>query len=159
MSGVLAGKAAVITGGSTGIGLATAHRFLKEGASVVITGRRQAELDKAVEELGGDVIAVQADVSKVDDLDRLFARVRETRGRIDVLFANASIAPACTTSAPSPRTSWTAFSTSTSRAWSSPSRKPSHSSPTVARSSSRRPPTVSRAARWPTAWPPVPPSR
>lgn len=92
MSEVLAGKAAVITGGSSGIGLATARRFLAEGASVVIVGRRQAELDKAVAELGGDVIAVRADVSKVDDLDRLYARVRDVRGRIDVLFANASIA-------------------------------------------------------------------
>ncbi|GAA1312942.1 putative oxidoreductase YkvO [Planotetraspora silvatica] len=91
MSEVLAGKAAVITGGSTGIGLATARRFLAEGASVVIAGRRQTELDKAVAELGGDVLAVQADVSDADDLDHLYARVRETRGRIDILFANASI--------------------------------------------------------------------
>ncbi|MFI7612272.1 SDR family NAD(P)-dependent oxidoreductase [Nonomuraea terrae] len=92
MSGVLVGKTAVITGGSTGIGLATARRFLKEGASVVIAGRRRAELDQAVADLGGDVVAVQADVSKADDLDHLYARVGETRGRIDVLFANASIA-------------------------------------------------------------------
>ncbi|MGJ6967179.1 SDR family NAD(P)-dependent oxidoreductase [Streptosporangium sp. G11] len=92
MSGVLAGKAAVITGGSTGIGLATARRFLDEGASVVIAGRRQSELDKAVAELAGDVIAVRTDVSKIDDLDHLYAHVEKTRGRIDILFANASIA-------------------------------------------------------------------
>ena len=92
MSGVLAGKAAVITGGSSGIGLATARRFLKEGASVVIAGRRQVELDRAVAQLGGDIIAVQADVSRLEDLDHLYARVREVRGRIDILFANASIA-------------------------------------------------------------------
>lgn len=92
MSGALNGRVAVITGGATGIGLATATRFLAEGASVVIAGRRQSELDKAVAELGGDIIGVQADVSDLGDLDRLYARVAQERGHIDILFANASIA-------------------------------------------------------------------
>ncbi len=88
----LQGKIAVITGGSTGIGLATAKRFVKEGAYVFITGRRQAELDKAVAEIGGNVDAVQGDVSSLNDLDRLFREVAAKKGKIDVLFANAGIA-------------------------------------------------------------------
>ncbi|WP_213742244.1 SDR family oxidoreductase [Bradyrhizobium sp. dw_411] len=87
----LRGKVAVVTGGSTGIGLATAKRFVTEGASVFITGRRQHELDKAVAEIGGDVIAVQADSSKLGDLDRLYATVKDRKGRLDILFANAGI--------------------------------------------------------------------
>lgn len=86
----LAGKVAVITGGSSGIGLATAHRLVAEGASVFIAGRRQAELDKAVAAIGGDVVAIQADTSKLADLDRLYAAVQE-RGRLDIVFANAGI--------------------------------------------------------------------
>jgi NAD(P)-dependent dehydrogenase (short-subunit alcohol dehydrogenase family) len=85
----LAGKVAVITGGSSGIGLATAKRFIAEGAEVFITGRRAAELQKAVEEIGGPITAVQADVSVLADLDRLYETVREKAGRIDVLYANA----------------------------------------------------------------------
>jgi NAD(P)-dependent dehydrogenase (short-subunit alcohol dehydrogenase family) len=85
----LQGKVAVITGGSSGIGFATAKRFAEEGAHVFITGRRQAELDKAVEAIGRNVTAVQGDVTRPDDLDRLYAKVRETRGVIDVLFANS----------------------------------------------------------------------
>jgi NAD(P)-dependent dehydrogenase (short-subunit alcohol dehydrogenase family) len=92
MSGSLDGQVAVITGGGTGIGLATAARFVAEGASVVIAGRRQAELDKAVAVLGGDILAVRADVSQLDDLDRLYARVAEEKGRVDTLFANAAVA-------------------------------------------------------------------
>jgi NAD(P)-dependent dehydrogenase (short-subunit alcohol dehydrogenase family) len=92
MSGVLDGRVAVITGGSTGIGLATAARFLTEGASVVIAGRRQSELDKAVANLGDDVTAVQADVSRPGDLDRLYNRVSDEHRHIDVLFANAAAA-------------------------------------------------------------------
>ena len=92
MSGSLDGQVAVITGGSTGIGLATAARFIAEGASVVIAARRQAELDKAVGELGGGTIGVATDVSSLDDLDRLFERVADEKGRVDTLFANASIA-------------------------------------------------------------------
>ncbi|MDB5496266.1 MAG: 3-oxoacyl-[acyl-carrier protein] reductase [Phenylobacterium sp.] len=89
--GRLEGKTAVITGGNSGIGLAAAKRFVAEGAHVFITGRRQEELDKAVEAIGSGVTAVQGDVSHLDDLDRLFATVRAERGRIDVLFANAGL--------------------------------------------------------------------
>ena len=88
----LQGKVAVITGGSTGIGLATAKRFVKEGAYVFITGRRQAELDKAVAEIGSNVTAVQGDVSNLDELDRLYKEVATKKGKLDVLFANAGIA-------------------------------------------------------------------
>jgi NAD(P)-dependent dehydrogenase (short-subunit alcohol dehydrogenase family) len=83
---------AVITGGSTGIGLAAAKRLVAEGAYVFITGRRRAELDAAVKEIGGSVTGAQGDVSKLSDLDRLFATVKEQKGRIDILFANAGIA-------------------------------------------------------------------
>ena len=89
--GRLEGKIAVITGGNSGIGLATAKRFVAEGAEVFVTGRRQGELDRAVEEIGSGVTAVQSDVSRLDDLDRLFATVRAKSGRIDVLFANAGL--------------------------------------------------------------------
>jgi NAD(P)-dependent dehydrogenase (short-subunit alcohol dehydrogenase family) len=85
----LTGKIAVITGGSSGIGLAAAKRFVKEGAYVFITGRRQAELDKAVTEIGNNVAAIQGDVSNLDDLDKLYAEVAAKKGKIDVLFANA----------------------------------------------------------------------
>jgi NAD(P)-dependent dehydrogenase (short-subunit alcohol dehydrogenase family) len=88
----LQGKVAVITGGSSGIGLATAKRFVKEGAYVFITGRRQAELDKAVAEIGSNVTAVQGDVSNLDDLDRLYKEVATKKGKLDVLVANAGIA-------------------------------------------------------------------
>jgi NAD(P)-dependent dehydrogenase (short-subunit alcohol dehydrogenase family) len=87
----LHGKIAVITGGSSGIGLATAQRFVDEGAYVFITGRRQAELDKAVALIGRNVTAVQGDVSNQDDLDRLYAVVQREKGGIDVLFANSGI--------------------------------------------------------------------
>lgn len=88
----LSGKIAVITGGNSGIGLATAKLFVKEGATVFITGRRQAELDAAVAEIGGNAIAVQGDVSNLADLDKLFAEVKAKFGHIDILFANAGIA-------------------------------------------------------------------
>jgi NAD(P)-dependent dehydrogenase (short-subunit alcohol dehydrogenase family) len=91
MSGKLYGKIAVITGGNSGIGLATAKRFVDEGAYVFITGRRQAELDAGVKEIGKNVTAVQCDVTKRGDLDRLYATVKEEKGRIDILFANAGI--------------------------------------------------------------------
>jgi len=88
----LEGKVAVITGGSSGIGLATAQRFVDEGAYVFITGRRQGELDAAVRQIGkNNVTGIQGDVSKLADLDRLYATVREQKGRIDILFANAGI--------------------------------------------------------------------
>ena len=85
----LEGKIAVITGGSSGIGLAAAQRFVAEGAYVCITGRRQSELDTAVRQIGRNVTAVQGDVSNLADLDRLYATVQQQHGRIDVVFANA----------------------------------------------------------------------
>ena len=87
--GRLTGKVAVITGANGGIGLASAKRFAREGARVFMTGRRQAELDAAVAEVGGDARGVQGDVSELTDLDHLFEVVRDEAGRIDVLFANA----------------------------------------------------------------------
>jgi NAD(P)-dependent dehydrogenase (short-subunit alcohol dehydrogenase family) len=88
----LEGKVAVITGGSTGIGLATAQRFVCEGAHVFITGRRQSELDAAVQQIGKNVTGIQGDASNLADLDRLYAVVKEQKGHIDVLFANAGVA-------------------------------------------------------------------
>lgn len=87
--GKLDGKISVITGANSGIGLASAKRFAREGARVFMTGRRKAELDKAVAEVGGDARGVQGDVANLDDLDRLYSILREEAGRIDVLFANA----------------------------------------------------------------------
>ena len=90
--GRLEGKVAVITGGNSGIGLATAQLFVTEGAYVFITGRRQSELDAAVKQIGkNNVTGVQGDVSNLADLDRLYATVKEQKGRIDILFANAGI--------------------------------------------------------------------
>src|SRR5262249_30980783 len=89
MSKKLEGKVAVITGGNSGIGLATARRFVAEGAHVFITGRRQAELDEAVRHIGQHVTGVRGDVANPEDLDRLFAAVKQQQGRLDVLFANA----------------------------------------------------------------------
>ena len=85
----LNGKIALITGGTTGLGFATAERFLSEGAEVVITGRRQAELDSAVKRLGQNVLGVQGDVSKLADLDRLYATIQKQKGHLDIVFANA----------------------------------------------------------------------
>jgi NAD(P)-dependent dehydrogenase (short-subunit alcohol dehydrogenase family) len=89
MSHTLSNKVAVVTGGTTGIGLAIAQRFSAEGAKVFITGRRQEALDEAVERIGGDVVGVRADASDLADLDALYATVKERAGRIDVLVANA----------------------------------------------------------------------
>ena len=94
--GKLEGKVSVITGGSSGIGLATAKRFVEEGAHVVITGRREKELKEAVTVIGKNVTTVTGDVSRLEDLDRLYAVVKEKHGHIDILFANAgagTIAP------------------------------------------------------------------
>jgi NAD(P)-dependent dehydrogenase (short-subunit alcohol dehydrogenase family) len=87
----LEGKVAVVTGGNSGIGLATAKRFHEEGAHVVISGRNQKTLDEAVKAIGKGTIAVQADVSIAKDLDRLYATTSQKLGKIDVLFANAGI--------------------------------------------------------------------
>ena len=92
MSGKFEGKVAVITGGNSGIGLATAKRFVAEGAYVFITGRRQAQLDTAVKEIGKNVTGIQGDVAKLADLDRLYDAVKAKTGRIDILFANAGVA-------------------------------------------------------------------
>lgn len=87
--GKLEGKVAVITGGNSGIGLATAKRFVEEGAQVVITGRREKELAEAAALIGRNVTTVAGDISRLEDLDRLYAVVKEKHGHIDVLFANA----------------------------------------------------------------------
>jgi NAD(P)-dependent dehydrogenase (short-subunit alcohol dehydrogenase family) len=91
MAKKLEGKIAVITGGTEGIGLATAKLFVKEGAYVFITGRRQKELDAAVKAIGSDVSGVQGDVAKLADLDRLYETVAKAKGQIDVVFANAGV--------------------------------------------------------------------
>jgi len=91
MSQKLAGKVAVITGGSSGIGLATAKQFVNEGAYVFITGRRQSELDAAVKEIGQNVTGIQGDVAKLTDIDRIYAAVKEQKGKVDIVFANAGI--------------------------------------------------------------------
>jgi len=91
MSQKLAGKIAVITGGSSGIGLAVAQRFVAEGAYVFITGRRKSELDAAVNQIGRNVTGVPGDVSKPADLDKLYTAVEEQQGRLDIVFANAGI--------------------------------------------------------------------
>jgi NAD(P)-dependent dehydrogenase (short-subunit alcohol dehydrogenase family) len=90
--GKLEGKIALITGGNSGIGLATAKRFVSEGAYVYITGRRESELASAVKEIGRNVTGVQGDVSDLGDLDRLFAQIRREKGRLDIVFANAGVA-------------------------------------------------------------------
>ena len=89
--GKLEGKTAVITGGTEGIGLATAKLFVKEGAYVFITGRRQQQLDEAVKAIGSNVSGVQGDVAKLADLDRLYETVAKGKGRIDIVFANAGV--------------------------------------------------------------------
>src|SRR5262252_3187386 len=90
--GKLEGKSALITGGNSGIGLATAKQFVHEGAYVFITGRRKPELAAAVKEIGSNVTAVQGDMSNLGDLDRLFAHIQRETGRLDSVFANAGVA-------------------------------------------------------------------
>jgi NAD(P)-dependent dehydrogenase (short-subunit alcohol dehydrogenase family) len=87
----LEGKVAVITGGSSGIGFATAEQFVSEGAYVYVTGRREAELNSAATKIGKNIAAVPGDVSSLEDLDRLYAKIAEEKGRVDVVFANAGI--------------------------------------------------------------------
>jgi NAD(P)-dependent dehydrogenase (short-subunit alcohol dehydrogenase family) len=88
----LEGRIALITGGNSGIGLATAQQFVNEGAYVFITGRRDAELAAAVKDIGRNVSGVQGDVSNLGDLDRLFAQIKREKGRLDIVFANAGVA-------------------------------------------------------------------
>ena len=91
MENKLEGKIAVITGGNSGIGLATAKRLVSDGAHVFITGRRQNELDVVISEIGKNVSGIQGDVSNLADLDRLYTNVKDQKGRLDILFANAGI--------------------------------------------------------------------
>ena len=90
--GKLDGKIAVITGGNTGIGLATAKLFVAEGAYVYITGRRQEKLDEAVAEIGSNVTGVQGDVASQSDIDRLYEQIKSKHGKLDIIFANAGAA-------------------------------------------------------------------
>jgi NAD(P)-dependent dehydrogenase (short-subunit alcohol dehydrogenase family) len=90
--GKLDGKVALITGGNGGIGLATAKQFVNEGAYVFITGRREAELARAVKEIAKNVTGVQGDVANLEDLDRLFAQIKREKGKLDIVFANAGVA-------------------------------------------------------------------
>src|SRR5258707_601325 len=90
--GKLDGKIALITGGNSGIGLATAKQFVSEGAYVFITGRRDPELAAAVKEIGKNVTGIQGDVSNLNDLDRLFAQIKREKGKLDIVFANAGVA-------------------------------------------------------------------
>jgi len=87
--GKFEGKIALVTGGTSGIGLATAQKFVNEGAYVYITGRRQSELDKAVNQIGKNVTGVQGDISKLEDLDKLYDIIKQEKGKLDILFANA----------------------------------------------------------------------
>src|SRR5947207_14278415 len=89
--GKLDGKVALITDGNSGIGLATAKRFVNEGAYVFITGRRKPELDAAVKEIGRNVTGVQRDVSNLGDHDRLFGQIRQEKGQLEIVFANAGV--------------------------------------------------------------------
>jgi len=89
MSGKLSGKIALVTGGSTGIGLAAAKRFVAEGAYVFITGRRQTELERAVKQIGENAEAIRGDVADLADLDRVYATIGRQKGRLDILLANA----------------------------------------------------------------------
>ena len=90
--GKLDGKVALITGGTSGIGLATAKRFVQEGDYVFITGRTQSKLDNAVKEVGAGATGVQGDVASLADLDRLFEQIRKDKGTLDIVFTNAGIA-------------------------------------------------------------------
>jgi NAD(P)-dependent dehydrogenase (short-subunit alcohol dehydrogenase family) len=90
--GKLEGKIALVTGANSGIGLAAAKRFVSEGAHVFVTGRRQPTLAAAVKDIGGNVTSVQGDASRLADLDRLFAQIRDEKGKLDIVFANAGIA-------------------------------------------------------------------
>jgi NAD(P)-dependent dehydrogenase (short-subunit alcohol dehydrogenase family) len=90
--GKLDGKIALVTGGNSGIGLATAKRFVSEGAYVFVTGRRDAALSAAVREIGENVTGIRGDVSSLNDLDRLFAQITREKAKLDIVFANAGVA-------------------------------------------------------------------
>ena len=90
--GKLDGKTALITGGSSGIGLAAAKRFVAEGAFVFITGRREAELASAAKDIGKNIKALNGDVSNLGDIDRIVAQIKEIKGKLDIVFANAGVA-------------------------------------------------------------------
>lgn len=122
MNTTLAGKIALVTGGSTGIGLATAQELAAQGAKVYITGRRQAELDAARADIGAAAVAIRADVSRMADLDAVYAQIAKEEGRLDILFANAGAATCCRW-ALSPKSSLTGFLPPTCAACCSPSRK------------------------------------
>jgi len=107
--GTLDGKIALVTGGNSGIGLATAKQFVQEGAYVFITGRRKRELSAGIKEIGRNVTGVQGDMSKLADLDRLFAQIKQEKGRLDIVPALRNTRP----SARSPRNSTVRFSMST----------------------------------------------
>jgi NAD(P)-dependent dehydrogenase (short-subunit alcohol dehydrogenase family) len=89
--GKLEGAIALVTGGSSGIGLATARSFIEEGATVIITGRRQSALDSAVDMLGASAIGIRSDISLLGDIDRVFEVINDSYGRLDILFANAGV--------------------------------------------------------------------
>src|ERR1700735_3923968 len=91
MMGKLQGKVAIITGATEGIGLATARLFVREGAYVFVTGRRQKELDEAVKTIGSNATGVQGEVAKLTDLNRLYETVGKVKGRVDIIFANAGV--------------------------------------------------------------------
>lgn len=91
----LAGKVALVTGGNSGMGLATAKEFAKQGAKVVITGRRQKELDEAVKEIGNGAEGVQGDIAKLSDLDKLAKHIKDKHGKVDIVFANAGLGTFC----------------------------------------------------------------
>jgi NAD(P)-dependent dehydrogenase (short-subunit alcohol dehydrogenase family) len=107
--GKLDGKVAVITGGNSGIGLATAKRFVQEGAYVFITGRTQAKLDEAVKQVGSNVTGVQGDVAKLPDLDRLFEQIKKEKGKLDIVLPTQA-SPGTRNSAPSMKSTSTASS-------------------------------------------------
>jgi NAD(P)-dependent dehydrogenase (short-subunit alcohol dehydrogenase family) len=104
--GKLEGKIALITGGNSGIGLATAKQFVNEGAYVFITGRRDPELAAAVKKIGRNVTGVRGDVSNLGDLDRLFAQIKKEKGKLDIVFANAGVAKRAPERAPGRLSAW-----------------------------------------------------